>query len=420
MRARQILMVVAVLCVAVCPLYSQTRAGTGEWPQWRGPERTGRSSETGLLKAWPEGGPRKIWSVGGLGEGYSGISVKDGRIYTMGTSGGGEAVFALNFSDGKKLWTQKSSDRVFTEKRGNGPRCTPTTDGKYLYTEDALGNVTCWEAADGKRVWQVSLTQDLGGRVPNWGYSESPLIVGRAVVVTPGGRKGAIAALNKKTGQVIWQSPDAHHQAAYSSPILVTVRGKPQIINMTATGPRVGRSRQGTMIGVDAENGKLLWEFSKGVAPIVCCTPVYHEGLVVATSDYRAGTGAADISGGSAREAWFIERRGSHHGGVIRVGDHLYGFIDRLTCIKFKTGEIAWSDPSVGKGSLTYADGHFYCLGEKQGVALVEATPEGYREKGRFRIPDSGRPSWAHPVVVGARLFIRDQDTLTCWDVKAK
>jgi len=390
-----------------------------DWPQWRGPERTGRSAETGLLKSWPKDGPTKLWTVNGLGEGYSAISIKGDRIYTMGTHDGGEAVFALDFNTGKQLWVKKSSERIFKESKGNGPRCTPTTDGDKLYTEDALGVVTCWEAADGKRVWQVKLT-DLGGRRPNWGYSESPLIAGKAVVVTPGGRQGAIAALDKMTGEVIWQAKGARHAAAYGSCILIDVKGKKQIANVTATGPRVGRQRRGTMIGVDANSGQLLWEFSTGVAQIACGTPVYHDGIVVISSGYRAGTAAADISDGKAKQLWHVQRRGSHHGGIIRVGDYVYGLIDAMTCIELKTGEIKWQNRGVGKGSLVYADGHFYCLSERNTMGLVEATPEAYREKGRFKIPRSGKNSWAHPVVCRGRLFIRDQDTLSCYDVKAK
>ena len=390
-----------------------------DWPQWRGPERTGRSAETGLLKQWPEDGPKKLWTVKGLGEGYSTISVKDGRIYTMGTSDGGEAVFALEFNSGRQLWVSQSSDRIYNEKRGNGPRGTPTCDGDFVYTEDSFGVVTCLKAADGEKVWQVGLS-DLGGRRPHWAYSESPLIAGKAVIVTPGGRRGTIAALDKKTGKVIWQSPDAKHAVAYGSCMLIDVKGKKQIVNVTATGPRIGRRRFGTMIGVDANSGKLLWEFSKGVAGIACGTAVYHDGIVVASSGYGAGTGAADITGGRANELWHLNGRGSHHGGIIRVDDHIYGFIDAMTCIEMKTGKVAWRNRSVGKGSLVYADGHFYCLSERNTVGLVEATPDGYKEKGRFSIPKSGRQSWAHPVVVGGRLFIRDQDTLSCYDVKAK
>lgn len=410
MRGRTYILVVAALGCLCVAAYSQGRAGAVEWPQFRGPERTGRSTETGLLKQWPEEGPPKVWSISGLGEGYSSISVKDGRIYTMGTHDGGEAVFALDFNTGKQLWVKNSSERVFTERRGNGPRCTPTTDGKYLYTEDTFGMVICWEAEDGKQVWRISLTRDLGGGVPNWGYTESPLIVGRAVIVTPGGGRGAIAALEKKTGKVIWQSRDVRTPASYASPILVTVGESRQIIN----------SLTRRMVGVDAETGRLLWDFTEPIARITCATPVEHEGVVFATSGYRQGSGAVRVSGQGAEQLWYDKSFGNHHGGVIRLGDHVYGFFNDLRCVEMKTGRIVWRNRSVGKGSLVYADGHFYCLSEGNTVALVEATLEGYKEKGRFRIPRSGRPSWVHPVVVGGRLFIRDQDTLTCWDVKAK
>ncbi len=408
-----------------------------DWPQWRGPGRTGRSAEVGLLKQWPEGGPKKLWTINGLGEGYSSISVKDGRIYTMGTSDGGETLFALDFKTGKVLWQKKSSDGVFQQGQGNGPRCTPTADGDRLYTEDAHGVVSCWKAADGERVWQIKLT-DFGGKVPRWGYSESPLIDGDAVFVTPGGPKGTILRLDKMTGKVKWQSTDAKHVTAYSSCIVVTVDGKKQIINNTGTGPPAaaapapapregGRRRRrrrggrvGTMIGVDAETGKLLWKSSAGVATLACCTPIFHDGIVVASSGYGQGTGAVKLSANGAEQLWKIDRQGSHHGGVIRVGDYLYGFINQITCIELKTGKIKWQNRSVGKGSLTYADGMLFCLGEKNTVGLVAATPDGYNEKGRFSIPKSGKPSWTHPVVVNGRLFIRDQDSLTCYDVKGE
>ncbi len=410
------LVLAASLLVVSTFIFAQARTVAPEWPQWRGPDRDGISKETGLLKAWPEGGPAQLWSIKGLGEGYSAISVKDGRIYTMGTYEGGEAVFALDYATGKQLWATKTSDRVFNESRGNGPRCTPTTDGEYLYTEDCFGVVACLEAATGKIVWQISLEKDLGGRRPNWAFSESPLIVGRAVIVTPGGRKGAIAALDKKTGKLIWQSLGANQGVAYSSCILIDVNGKKQIVNNTGS----GGGKNGTMIGVDAETGKPLWEFSTAVAQLVCCTPVYKDGIVVATSDYGCGTAAADISEGPAKQLWHVERQGSHHGGMILVGDHLYANIDSLSCIELKTGKVLWQERSVGKGSLVYADGMFYCFSENNRMALVDATPEGCKVTGRFTTPKSGKPSWAHPVVCGGRLFLRDQDTLTCYDVKAK
>jgi outer membrane protein assembly factor BamB len=381
-----------------------------DWPQFRGPGRTDRSDETGLLKEWPKEGPPKLWSASGLGEGYSAISAKDGRIYTMGSSEGKEAVFALEFSTGKILWTAISDNRVFEESRGNGPRCTPTTDDTYLYTEGALGSVTCWEAESGKQVWKVSLTKDLGGRVPPWAYTESPLILGKAVIVTPGGGKGAIAALDKKTGQVIWQSKEVKTGAAYSSPIFATIGNQRQIINGLAK----------RMVGVDADSGKYLWEYTEPCPDIYITTPIEHDGLVFATADYQKGSGVVKITPEGAQQVWYDKSFGNHHGGVILVGEYLYGFFDDMRCVEMKTGKVVWQNRSVGKGSLTYADGHFYCLSEGRTVALVEATSDGYKETSRFKFAGPKRPSWPHPVVVGGRLFIRDQDTLHCWDVKAK
>jgi len=399
-------LVLVAACLAGSQLWSQ------DWPQWRGANRDDKSTETGLLKEWPKDGPPKLWSIAGLGSGYSAITVKDGRIYTMGTSGDKEAVFALDFNTGKVLWTASSDDKIFEESRGNGPRCSPTTDDKYLYTEGAFGAVNCFEAATGKPVWKVSLTKDLGGRVPQWGYTESPLVVGRALIVTPGGGKGGIAALDKITGRVIWQSAEVRTGAAYSSPILATIAGKKQIINGLAE----------RLVGLDAETGKFLWDFTEPMAEISITTPIEHDGLVFASSspNYKKGSGVARITPEGAQKVWYDKRFGNHHGGVVLVGDYLYGFFDDMRCVELKTGKVVWQNPSVGKGSLTFADGRFYCLSEKHMVALVEATPDSYKETGRFKLGGSSQWSWSHPVVVGRRLFIRDQDALTCWDVKAK
>ena len=412
--SRRIGLVCVLATISAVLLCSQARAGAPEWPQWRGPERTGVSTETGLLKEWPTAGPAKIWTTTGLGEGYSGISVKDGRIYTMGASDGGDAVIALDFKTGKQLWATKTSDKVFNDGRGNGPRCTPTCDGSVLYAEDAFGNVVCLEAATGKQLWKIALT-DLGGKRPNWGFAESPLVLGNALIVTPGGRGGAIAALDKKTGKLIWQSKEVTTGAAYSSPVYAELGGKKQIIQGLAA----------RLVSVDATNGKLLWDMKNGMADIYCTTPVVAGDVVVGTSGYNKGTGAMRVNAQGAQSAWFEPSFGNHHGGVVLVGGYLYGLFDggrgsELKCVDPKTGKVVWSNGSVGKGSLTCADGMLYLLSEGNTVGLAEATPDGYKEHGRFKIPKSGKPSWAHPVVVNGCLFICDQDTLTCYDVKGR
>lgn len=421
--SKRVIIVAAVLAASAL-FFVQWSQGQGapaaakapEWPQWRGADRNGISTETGLLKEWPEGGPAVLWSASGLGEGFSSISVRDGRIYTMGTVDGGEAVIALDFKDGHQLWATKTSEKVFNEGNGNGPRSTPTTDGDRIYSEDSYGNVACLEAATGKILWQISLEKDLGGRRPQWGYAESPLIVDKAVVVTPGGSKGSIAALDKMTGTVIWQSSKAKFAVAYSSPILIDVKGKKEIVNATGS----GGVKAGTMIGVDAATGELLWQFSTGVATIACCTPVYKDGIVVASSGYDKGTAAADVTGEAAKDLWHVEATGSHHGGMILLGDCIYLNMNALSCINLKDGKVLWQERSVGKGSLVYAGGLFYCLSEDNHMKLVEATSEGCKVKGSFDAPKTKRKNWAHPVVVGGRLFLRNQDTLTCYDVTAK
>jgi len=404
-NALQVLTVVLMLCVAT---HAQ------DWPQFRGPDRTGRSVETGLLKAWPEGGPKKIRTVTGLGEGFSTISVKDGRIFTMGNSDRGQVVIALDFETGKRLWTGVVNEKNYTNKRGNGPRATPTVDGDLLYTEGGYGNVACWEASTGKRVWQLSPPRDLAGTQPGWGYSESPLVVADALIITPGGKQGAVAALDKKTGKVIWRSRDVQNKASYCSAILTTVADTRQIV----------AGVEGRLVGLDAANGKFLWAFSEPITGVCAATPIVHEGLVFGSTGYGAGSGAARITRAGAQKVWHDKSFGNHHGGVVRVGDYVYGFFNRslkLYCVEMKTGRVAWQDRSVGKGSLVYADGHLYCLGEGRTVGLVEATPDAYKEKGRFRLPRGPRQrSWAHPVVVRGKLFIRHDDALYCYDVKAK
>ena len=301
----------------------------------------------------------------------------------------------------------------YRNNQGDGPRGTPTIDGKVVYVEGGNGDVSCHDVATGSTMWHLNMVADLGGRRPGWGYSESPLLDGDLLIVTPGGSKGAIAALNKNTGEVVWRSEGMTDAAHYSSPIIANVHGLTQIIQFT-------RER---VVGVDAKNGKLLWSYKNSANGTAnCSTPVYHDGFVFTASAYGTGGGLAKISRNgnrwSAEEVYFEKSMQNHHGGMVLVGDHLYGFgSGGLICMNYKSGDIAWSDRSVGKGSLMYADGHLYCLGEKNSLALVAASPKAYVEKGRISIPKTGRPSWAHPVVAGARLYIRDQNTLTCYDV---
>jgi outer membrane protein assembly factor BamB len=297
---------------------------------------------------------------------------------------------------------------------GDGPRGTPTIDGDRVYAEGGNGDVTCLDLQTGKTIWHVSLTGDLGGGRPGWGYSESPLVVGDLVIVTPGGKQGTLAALHKMTGNVIWQSDQNTEAAHYSSPIVAEIGGVKQIVQF---------ARQ-TAFGVTLDDGKLLWQYSganNGTAN--CCTPIVDQDHVFVASAYGTGGGLAKISsdGGAqtAEEVYFEKKMAIHHGGIVKIGDYLYSNGGgTLICINFLSGDIAWQDRSVGKGSLVAADGMLYVLSEKQELALVEATPEEYREHGRIKMESQGRPSWAHPVVAGGRLYVRDQQMLTAYELR--
>jgi outer membrane protein assembly factor BamB len=606
-----------LLGVAAVAQLPNVPAGPGDWPQWRGPNRDGISPETGLLKEWPEDGPRVVWQIDDGGVGYSSIAVRDGRIYTQGDLDGVEHVIAIDAANGKVLWSvqpepvarelevtltremeradgngdgvldeaealarfgsqfnqsdravdvsreeaqklaAERADRTFTlldanrdgrlsfeeagrmgedfqradtadpeadkemlaarrtaeflkqldkngdgqvardesrgsaldqsfgradqrdpatgrgdqqltqaeieayllsseagrdglltvdelgafyaarypggdgilskeelrgyfggyrNGRGDGPRGTPAVDGDKVYTIGGSGDLTCFDAATGRTLWHKNLTRDLGGRRPGWGYCESPLVVGDLVIVTPGGKEGTVAALEKQTGNVVWRSAGTTQGAHYSTAVIAEIAGVRQIVQFAS----------GSCFGVSLDGGKLLWEYdaaNNGTANV--CTPIVQGDHVFASSSYGTGGGLVKIThdgdGQKAEEVYFENSMANHHGGIVKVGDYMYGFGNGgLICMNYLTGDVEWKARSVGKGSLVAADGMLYLLGEGKEVALAEATPEEYREHGRFRIDDFGRPSWAHPVVVGGRFYIRNQQRLTAYDVRGK
>jgi outer membrane protein assembly factor BamB len=399
---------------AAAALHAQTPASI-DWPQWRGPERNGVSRETGLLQEWPPAGPVRVWSASSLGAGFGSVAVAGDRVYVQGARNGQSLVTALNRRDGAHVWT-KALGRSVDNDRGPGPRGTPTVDGDRLYVLTENGDLACLRSRDATVVWQRNILRDFGGRNIPWLISESPLVDGNQVIVTPGGRNAGMVALDKMSGKTVWTSKELSDEAGYASPIVADIQGVRTIMTLTADAG----------IGVRASDGRLMWrhrQVANRTANIT--TPVYSEGHVFYTSSY--GTGAALLglraSGGeiAAQEIYFTRNMKNHHGGVVLVDGHLYGFDDSiLNCLEFATGERVWRHRSVGKGSVTFADGHLYILSENNVVGLVEATPQGYREKGRFSISDEGWPSWAHPVVSGGRLYIRNQSVLASHDIRAR
>ena len=385
-----------------------------DWAQWHGPNRDNLSTETGLLKSWPSGGPKLLWSVRNLGAGYGAVAIKGDRIYVQGTTGRDSVVFALNRADGKPVW-QAPIGPALDQDRGGGPRGTPTVEGDLIYAISENGDLACIRNNDAHVSWHRNMLRDYNGRNPNWHISESPLIDGNNVIATPGGRNGGIVAFDKKDGKEVWAARDLGQGAGYASCIVADVGGVRTIMNLMAD----------SGVGVRATDGKLLWTYEKPANDVAnCTTPVYRDNKVFYTSAYGTGCGLLALTPGGGevktQEIYFNRDMQNHHGGVVLVKDHLYGFSNAiLTCMDFATGKVAWRDRSVGKGSLTYADGMLFLLGENNTVGLAEANPTAYVEKGRFNIEDQGRPSWAHPVVCGGKLYIRNQGVLSCYSLAA-
>ena len=387
-----------------------------DWPQWQGPDRTRLSKETRLLKEWPAGGPPLVWTASGLGTGYGSMAVAGNRVYLQGARGSNSFVIALNRADGKEVWS-KSLGPVETRmrsERGTGPRGTPTVDGDRLYVLTENGDLACLKT-DGSILWQLNILKEFGGSQLQWLISESPLVDGPHVVVSPGGPGAAMVKLDKMTGKTVWTSKDLSDTAAYSSIIAEEVQGVRTYMTFTASAG----------VGVRASDGKLMFRYPNAANRTAnVATPVYSDNKVFFASAYGTGGGLLNLTVQNgevaATEAYFTREMKNHHGGMVLVDGYLYGYNDLiLTCLEFATGKRMWVDRSVGKGSVTYADGQLYIQGENNLVGLVEATSVGYREKGRFEIPDKGQLSWAHPVISDGRLYVRNQDTLLVYDIKA-
>ncbi|MBM3833757.1 MAG: polyvinylalcohol dehydrogenase [Verrucomicrobia bacterium] len=399
--------------------FSITTLEAADWPQWRGPDRTGLSSEKGLLKAWPEGGPKQVWIFKNAGDGYSSPAIVAGKLYTMGTRNDEEILIALNVANGSELWIAPMGP-VRRDDRGHGPRGTPTVDGDRLYGLSGRGDLVCAQIADGKVLWKKTMSE-LGGRVPSWGFAESVLVDGDNVICTPGGPQGTIAALDKKTGTVRWQTTELTDFAAHPSIIPATHNGVRQYIQLTKQ----------TLAGVAPKDGKVLWKapFPGGSVPAVIPTPIYGDGHVFATAGYRVGCELVKIADNSSGASIVYENKTmqNQHGGGVLVEGRIFGHSDSAgwLCLNFKTGEQVWASRNFGKGAVTYADGMLYCVEENRGtVALVEASAKGWTEKGRFTpeprttIRTRDNKVWTHPVVSNGKLFLRDQDLIYCYDVK--
>ncbi len=385
-------------------------ATAADWPQWRGPARDGRAPGAGLLRQWPAGGPPQLWRVDNLGAGFSSFSVAGGRLFTQTQKNGRQWVVALDATTGKTLWETEAGD-TFQERRGSGPRGTPTVDGETLYSLSADGTLVSLQAATGKVNWKLNILTKFDGAQIHWGLSESPLVDGDRLFVTPGGPGKSVVALDKKTGRTLWAAGDG--EAGYSSAIAFDFGGQRHLVVFTAKG----------VTGFNAANGWVMWNYTKVANRTAnIATPLYRDGHVFVSSDYGTGCALLKLTAAgdrvNASEVYFSREMRNHYCSSVLLDKHLYGFSSGvLTAMDFLTGEVAWRDRSVGKGQLILADGLLYLQGEEGTVALAEATPTAYKEISRFEFGRGEYPLWTLPVIAGGRLYLRDQSKLVCYNI---
>lgn len=399
------------------------QTGGSDWPQWRGADRSNISPDKEVSRKWPEGGPKLLWVYKNAGQGYTAPSISGGKLYTMGSRDGKLTVIALNAESGEELWASdigEDDEEGYNASWGGGPRGTPTFNDGHIYALGPKGTLICLKAEDGKKVWDKNLKDDFGGSAGGWGYSESPFVDGDLLIVAPGGKDSPIVALNKKTGATKWKSEFDAGKAEYASIVPADLNGGRQYIRLF----------QSKVVGVDASNGKLLWEseWPRGKTAVIP-TPIYADQHVYITSDYGAGAKLIKIgSDNSVSDVWDNKEMKNHHGGVVKIGDHVYGFSSGkgLICQDWKTGEVVWSekDRPLMKGAITAAGGKLICVNEADGtITLAEASPKAFKSLGSFKLePQSENRNpkgriWAHPVVLNGKLYLRDQELLHCYDV---
>ncbi len=379
------------------------------WPQFHGPNRDNISTAEGLLDTWPEGGPALVWTAEGLGHGYSSVAIAGGMMYTAGNTDGNTVVTALDM-EGNQLW-QVENGAAWTQDHP-GTRGTPTVDGDRVYHESPIGNVICLDAKTGSVNWQVNILDEFNAENIKWGLSESLLIDGDNVICSPGGPEASIVALNKHTGEVVWKAPSTGERAGYASPVVVERGGLRMIITMTAL----------ALIGVNADTGELLWHvdhvsyMEQNVAvPIVEGDHVFVSTLRGGSVKWKIGVEAGKVS---IEEVWRTKEFDNQHGGVVLVNGNIYGTTNQLLCLDWESSEIKHVEQGVGKGSMTYADGMLYALGENSDMGLVRVSAIGHELVSSFELPEGGKGnSWAHPVVCAGRLYIRHGEFLYAYDV---
>ncbi|HUV39877.1 MAG TPA: PQQ-binding-like beta-propeller repeat protein [Planctomycetota bacterium] len=403
----KLLLAAAVLAAAVC-------SPADDWPQFRGPNRDGKSAETGLLKQWPEGGPKLLWSHDDVGQGFTHVTVAKGLIYVTGMVDK-EGILRAYAPDGTLRWKVSYGGEWF--KSHPGARSIPTVHDGLVYVASGIGNVGCYDAATGRQVWYVKLFERYDAPEVKWGYAESALIDGDRVIFTPCGKKATMVALDRKTGEQVWASPDLKQTSSFCSPALVTQRGIRMIVTLLDS----------SVVAFSPDDGKLLWQHAyRNFRGNHCNTPIYHEGMLYVTSGYRKGAIGLKIAddGRSVKQLWEQDRQDPCHGHAVLVDGYVYAASHQTSgkwsCVELATGKLMWEDACIGRsGSVVYADGMLYGYSEDGNVGLIRPNPERCEVVSRFKVPMGDGNHWAHPTVANGRLYIRHGNALMCYDVAA-
>jgi len=399
-------------CLAAAALLSCV-SFAADWPQFRGPNRDGTSAEKGLRLSWPEGGPKLLWSVQGIGKGFTHVSVAGSMVYVTGAERTDGILHAYSL-DGKSAWEARYGPEWVESHPG--ARSIPTVHDGLVYVCSGVGNVHCFDALTGKPVWSLKLFAQYEAPQVKWGYAESPLIDGDNLICTPCGAKATMVALNRKTGAQVWTSPALGHLSSFCSPLLIQHRGTRMIVTMTDHG----------VVAFSAADGRVLWQHPyKNFRENHPVMPIYSAGRLYVTSGY--GKGAIGLvladDGKSVTQVWEEPRQDPVHGQAVLVDGCVYASSHqkangRWSCVEFKTGKLLWENPCIGKGgSVIYADGLLYCYSEDGVVGLVRPSPEKCEIVSTFNLTKGDGPHWAHPAIANGRLFIRHGDALMCYDI---
>jgi outer membrane protein assembly factor BamB len=393
-----------------------------DWPQFRGPNRDGKSLETGLLKKWPDGGPMLLWSVEGLGAGYSSAAIADGLVYTTGKNGPDGYIFCFDLT-GKQRWKVVYGPEW--TKSYPATRTTPTVNDGKLYVFSGMGVVYCLDARTGAKIWSRDVFGEFEGQFPRWGMSECLLVDGSKVIATPGGKKASIVALDKNDGRVLWACEGLTEGSAYCNPIAIEYEGTRMIVTMT----------RDSVVAIEAETGKLLWrdpfdDYHIDRKRVVNANaPLYFDGQIYTASGYDNGGAMVQLPADATKieRKWVDRTLDVHHGGVVLVDGYIYGAnFKSMTrgnwaCLQWNTGKAMYDTTWQGnKGSTIYADGMLYCYTETTGdVGLAEATPEGFNVVSSFKITAGKGKHWAHPSISDGLLYIRHGDVMMVYDISA-